>query len=129
MNFASCTELLFEAVGRESDRALALSIVLRMPGELPPEKRNEWITQLRSEKDRDYATTRKDEIGILECALERPANLNWDERQALGWSDWLQLRLATAATDRRLVGCLAEHGRTKRIRRISRDRLGVPNGD
>jgi len=122
---ADCTDLLFEAVHIESDRALALSTVLRMFEELPAENRGDWSAQLRTEKDRNYAAIRADEMAILESVKSGEAEVAWDEARAVGWSDWLQTRLAGASRDSRLLQWLTEHGRTKRIRRIAHDRLDI----
>ncbi|WP_435215352.1 hypothetical protein [Streptomyces sp. bgisy034] len=58
---------------------------------------------------------------LQEWTLFRAVTLrqSWSADALLGSSDWLQLKAATAAnTD--VVELLAEYGRTKRIRRLSR---------
>ena len=127
MGSADCTDLLFRAVHLESDHALALSIVLRMFEELPAKNRGNWAAQLGAEKDRNYAATRRDEMAILESAQASETDVAWDEADALGWSDWLQTRLAGVSNDSRLLQWLTERGHTKRIRKIARDRLEVLN--
>ena len=117
------SELLREAVKLESDHALALSIVLRLLDEIPVDDRDDWVSQLRTDKDREYAARRKDELAILERARRQDTSLDWVESEGDGWSDWLQVRLAEFATDRRILKWLVERGRTKRIRRIAEGRL------
>lgn len=62
---------------------------------------------------------------LQEWTLFRAITLSqsWATDALLGSSDWLQLKAAAANTD--AVELLAEHGRTKRIRRLSRTNSSV----
>lgn len=111
-------ELLLDAVRAETDEPLASAVVVLMLERLPVTEHGRWTAALRSDV-RGFAERRSGELAVL-ASLDRDAAA-LDAESVEAWSDRLQLRVARggATRSRRLLDLLAEHGRTKRIRRIA----------
>ncbi|MFE2016845.1 hypothetical protein ACFW9O_02195 [Streptomyces sp. NPDC059499] len=109
-------ELLLAAVRAETDLPLASSAVVMMLEKVPADERRRWVDALRPEV-RGYAERRSNELAVLDSLARGERSFGADDVEA--WSDWLQLRAAQAGTDGdgHVLDVLAEHGRTKRIRR------------
>ncbi|MET7366723.1 hypothetical protein ABZS61_12970 [Streptomyces sp. NPDC005566] len=109
-------ELLLAAVRAETDLPLSSSVVVMMLEKVPAEGRRRWVDALRPE-NRGFAERRSDELAVLD-SLDRE-DRSFDAGDVEAWSDWLQLRAAQGETggDGHVLDLLAEHGRTKRIRR------------
>ncbi|MEU0301908.1 hypothetical protein ABZ252_20930 [Streptomyces sp. NPDC006175] len=119
--------LLLDAVRAETDGPLASAVVVLMLEKTPVAAHSSWTAALDPEV-RDFAERRSRELAVLE-SLDRSAPDC--DREAVGaWSDWLQLRVAgsRAESHRPVLELLAEHGRTKRIRRTAAGSLaGIGN--
>ncbi|MEV6263263.1 hypothetical protein AB0M42_21275 [Streptomyces sp. NPDC051784] len=120
--------LLLDAVRAETDGPLASAVVVLVLETAPADERALWVEALPPEV-RDFAERRAEELAVLD-ALDR-----CDEGRESGgysaqdldtWSDWLQLRAAGPGRPRRLLDLLAEHGRTKRIRRTAAEARATP---
>ncbi|WP_405692721.1 hypothetical protein [Streptomyces sp. NBC_01185] len=111
-------ELLLDAVRAETDEPLASAVVVLMLERLPISEHGRWTAALRPDV-RGFAERRSGEMAVL-ASLDRDAAAH-DAESVRTWSDRLQLRVARggATRSRRLLDLLAEHGRTKRIRRIA----------
>ncbi|MEV4479002.1 hypothetical protein [Micromonospora coxensis] len=115
-------DLLREAVALEEDRALAVTVVLRMLEQAPESEHAAWIGLLPVD-NRSFSERRAAEIRILRRAKEDvlPAT---EIASTLGeWTDWLQLRLAELLVDRDGLEALSIDGRTRRIRNVASTRL------
>jgi hypothetical protein len=122
MQIGSCRRKLMAAVSLDPDPVLALTVALQMLETEDAHLREEWIAQLRDERQRQYASRRVRELEILE-AFGRVPGLSRDV--VLTWSDWLQVRLAEVSTVVEVLEHLKEHGKTKRIRRTASRRLAA----
>lgn len=109
--------LLQRALETEPDPAVALSVVLHMLERLPARERESWVRALRSADKREYAQRRAEELQILESIL------HGRELDSVDWSVWLQRKLAEQASDVGILERLAQHGETKRVRRMAAERL------
>lgn len=82
-----------------------------------------WIDLLPPD-DRSFVERRAGEIGVLR-GLAGPAagGADIDAPTIDGWSDWLQRRAAASGATAETLQVLAEHGRTKAVRRAARENL------
>ncbi|MEU9063186.1 hypothetical protein AB0D13_31045 [Streptomyces sp. NPDC048430] len=110
--------LLLDAVRAETDGPLASAVVVLMLEKTPVAAHGSWTAALDPEV-RDFAERRSGELAVLE-SLDRSVPVH-DAEGVGAWSDWLQLRVAQSRAESRLplLDLLAEHGRTKRIRRTA----------
>jgi hypothetical protein len=116
-------QLLGDAVQREPDTAIALSVVLAMLEKLPMEQRDEWVERLPSEKEMGYARQRSQELRVLAGLSGDGGIASADVRFDASWSVWLQLRLAEAVTNESLLVQLSQRGATRRVRNAAVSRL------
>jgi len=122
MNSPAAYELLRQSVALEEDRALAVSVVLRMLEQVVDEQQADWISQLAPD-NRAFSERRAFELGILRKA--RIGALS-EAEIAVGleaWTDWLQFRLVDVVVGRANLVILSMKGRTKRIRNAAAARL------
>ena len=85
---------------------------------VPADDRAAWVAI----QPTDWVVRRADEIEILDRCDDIPASESL-VRQLLGGTDWLQRRAASGITSRTILGQLAEHGRTKRVRNAATQRI------
>ncbi|WP_354644357.1 hypothetical protein [Kitasatospora camelliae] len=116
----ACLPDLFDAVALEPDSALVLTVVLNLLGALPAADRPVWIGRLGTGDSRAHATRRARELAVLQSGSV--TELLTDPSVQDLWSDWLQLGLAAASPEPAVLGRLADHGRTRRIRRLATTR-------
>ncbi|MFI1466354.1 hypothetical protein [Streptomyces wuyuanensis] len=114
---------LLAAVTAEPDGALASGVVGEVLEGVPRTERGAWVRALAPEV-RAFSERRVRELGVLEDL--RSGALAPDRVPELidGWSDWLQLRVATETRDDMVLRSLVASGRTKRIRRTAGESLG-----
>ncbi|MEU9358289.1 hypothetical protein AB0D35_09285 [Streptomyces sp. NPDC048301] len=110
--------LLLDAVRAETDGALASAVVVLVLETAPADERALWVEALPPEV-RDFAERRAEELAVLDRCEEGQESGGYSAQDLDSWSDWLQLRAARPGRPRRLLDLLAEHGRTKRIRRTA----------
>lgn len=123
MEAPSSWQLLGAAVQLEPDAAIAMSVVLPMLEKLPVEQRGEWVDWLSSEKDRNYARRRLQEIRVLNDLSGDGSASSTATLFDASWSVWLQLRLVEVVTNESLLVQLSERGATRRVRNAANSRL------
>ncbi|MFI1713154.1 hypothetical protein [Streptomyces litmocidini] len=114
---------LLAAVVAETDAALASGVVGEALERVPRTERDAWVQAL-APAVRAFSARRTLELGILEDLRSGPGVREFGPELIDGWSDWLQLRIATEVSDPSVLRALAESGRTKRIRRAASVALG-----
>lgn len=87
-----------------------------------PAERFAWLEVVPQGRSRDFAERRAIELGVLE-RLTSGSDVEFDSSELANWSQWLQLRLAEAATAPVLLDGLASEGTTRRVRGTARERL------
>lgn len=115
------SELLLRAVALETDRALAVSVVLRMLELVPDDRHSAWIDQLAPD-NRAYSVRRAAEIRLLRRVLSDGLDIQEAASSLDSWSDWLQRRLATVVDDTQLLSLISARGRTQRVRNAAAER-------
>ncbi|MER7950866.1 hypothetical protein ABTY59_26085 [Streptomyces sp. NPDC096079] len=115
--------VLLAAVGAESDAALASGVVGEALERVPRAERESWVRAL-APAVRAFSTRRAQELGTLEDLRSGAGVREFGPELVNGWSDWLQLRIATEVSDPSVLRVLAAAGRTKRIRRAASVALG-----
>ncbi|MFD7610839.1 hypothetical protein [Streptomyces sp. NPDC059828] len=85
-------------------------------------ERDAWVQAL-APSVRSFSERRARELGVLEAVQSGEFAAGGAIGMIEGWTDWLQLRVASAAQDADLLRSLADHGRTKRIRHTAREAL------
>jgi hypothetical protein len=118
----ACHPQLLVALSLDPDDALVAGVVIRVMEENDELDCEPWINLMRSEKGRQYASRRAQEIEILRAHGNVP-ELSGEILST--WTDWLQVRLAEISKVRRPLELLAQYGRTKRIRRTAAQRLAT----
>jgi hypothetical protein len=116
----ACWERLLEAVRLEVDPNVSLTVVLRILEIAPEPDRDRWVSQLEHPKSRTYAERRRREMAILE---DPALSDSLPDDPEVTWSQWLQSGLAIKSTEAPVLRRLADHGTTKRVRRLARRRL------
>ncbi|MBO3744958.1 hypothetical protein J5X84_02685 [Streptosporangiaceae bacterium NEAU-GS5] len=121
---ASRRQLLYEALSWEGNKALRLSVVLRILELVPAPERDSWLGPLPDAESRTYAEQRMRDLEILD--QESAGQSSREPHLSVpNFSDWLQLRLAQESGNVQTLRQLAESGRTKRIRRLASERIRV----
>ena len=116
--------LLREAVGKEDDAELALSVVFRTLAEVPSDRHDEWVA-VAPEPVRARAQRRSDETVLLRLAESGELESGRVDPEA--WTDWLQRRMAATSFDRAVLRELAAKGRTRKVRRLAERRCREGN--
>jgi hypothetical protein len=107
------------ALRHEPDQQLALAVAYLALSALSAASHREWIS-IVPETLRHKAQQRSVEVTLLRRAVA--GRLTLDEIDPPRWSDWLQRRMATEATDRTVVDQLVDNGRTRRVRAAATQR-------
>ncbi|MEU2678937.1 hypothetical protein ABZ638_18850 [Streptomyces sp. NPDC007107] len=116
--------LLLDAVRAETDGPLASAVVVLMLERTPVAEHGSWTAALDPEV-REFAERRSGELAVLD-SLDRDA-AGHAAAGVESWSDRSQLRAtrSRAESHRPALDLLAEHGRTKRIRRAAAESLAA----
>lgn len=117
-------ERVLASLTSEPDEALRSAVVIRAIEYSHDEDRERWLAQLSDGKIRDFARRRLTETRLLN-ALDQ-AHGSSDLNGLREGSDWLQRRAAELCRSTPVLELLAEHGRTRRVRRKAATRLRRP---
>ena len=120
------TELLRQVVEIEPVGSLASAAVVMMLERVIPSERIGWIEVL-DPSVRSYPEVRARELGILEVVSSGVLRDGVNADTVEDWSDWLQRRVAESSGNRQILSVLADHARTKKIRRLAQEALDDKN--
>jgi hypothetical protein len=118
----SWTDLL-NAIKYEPDPSIASAVVVQLLERVPAEMRPTVVDVLGDGKEHDFVAARSRELEILESLLASAYDAQIVHSRFASWSTWLQLRVAAEVGDQRILGQLAQSGRTKRVRSVAARRL------
>jgi hypothetical protein len=111
---------LWRAITAEPVLAVASAAVVMLLEQTDRDDRGRLI-DLLDPAVREFPEERAREIRILESIREKADRSDIGPEDVDTWSDWLQLGVVGSTRSRPILDVLAEHGRTKRIRRLARD--------
>lgn len=109
-------DLLFAALGREPDGAVAIWALCGVVEHADPVDHPRWLALDAADLDR----TRLAQLQVLHAVLGGAAV---DAADVESWPDWLQRRVVARVDRRDVLRLLGAHGRSKRVRRTAGDRL------
>ncbi|WP_157252772.1 hypothetical protein [Nonomuraea typhae] len=107
---------LFDLLPLEPELDMASSAVVNLVERVAPEERRAWLSRIPQEA-REYPEGRVAELETVDAILSGDLPASHVAGNLDSWSNWLQLRITDYVEDPTVLEILAEHGRTKRIRR------------
>lgn len=110
---------LMSAIAAEPVPTVASAAVVMLLDQTERQQRGHLIGLL-DPAVREFPEKRARELNVLESRCEAGDAVSIHPNEIETWSDWLQFKVADSCRDPHVLGLLAEHGRTRRIRRSAR---------
>jgi hypothetical protein len=122
-------DALRDVLAHEPDHVMGSGAVVAALEQVPRADRSGWVAVARGWTTADFVSRRADELRIAEDVRQDGPVADRDSSDDVGtaeigsWSDWLQRRAANPSTRADVLGLLAEHGRTRRVRNRAAEAL------